>query len=64
MQALISYALRLCRLSEENDAGHDEQWKNELQPIFDKQVDQVQVGEVENYEIVMLSLDICPIFYS
>ncbi len=49
VQALISYALRICRLAEKNNTGHDEQWKNELLPIFDK-----QVGDVENYEFVTL----------
>ena len=63
VQALICYALRLCRLADKNCMVHDEQWKNELQPIFDKQVDQVRVAEVENYEFVTLFARHLPNFF-
>ncbi len=63
VQALINYALRLCRLAEKKYTGHEEQWQNELQPIFDKQINQVQTGEVENYEFVTLFARHLPNFF-
>lgn len=57
VEALINYALRLCRLTDKSDKGHDELWLRELQPIFDKQIDLVQEG---NYEFVTLFTNYLP----
>ena len=59
VEALINYALRLCRLTDKSDKGHDELWVRELQPIFDKQIDLVQEG---NYEFVTLFTNYLPNF--
>ena len=51
VEALIKYALLLCRLADKSDKGHGELWVRKLQPIFDKQIDLVQEG---NFEFVTL----------
>ena len=47
VEALINYALRHCRLTDKSKKSHDELWTKELQPIFDKQIHQVQDGNLE-----------------
>ncbi len=47
IEALINYALRLCRLTYKSDKAHDELWINNLQPVFDEQIHQVKNGNLE-----------------
>lgn len=47
VEALINYALRLCRLSDKSDKAHDKLWINDLQPVFDEQIQQVKAGNLE-----------------
>jgi len=47
VEALINYALRLCRLTDKSKKAHDELWTKDLQPVFDEQMHQVQDGNLE-----------------
>jgi len=47
VEALINYALRLCRLTDKSDKAHDELWINDLQPVFDEQMQQLKDGNLE-----------------
>lgn len=47
VEALINYALRLCRLTDKSKKAHDELWTKDLQPIFDEQMHQLQDGNLE-----------------
>ena len=57
IEALINYALRLCRLADKSDKTHDELWTKDLQPVFDKQMLQVKDG---NLEFVTLFVNYIP----
>jgi hypothetical protein len=51
LEALINYALRLCRLEDKSKNTHDELWIENLQTLFDGQIDKVRD---RNFEFVTL----------
>jgi hypothetical protein len=57
IEALINYALRLCRLSDKRENSHDQLWAKDLQPMFDEQMMKIANG---NLEFVTLFVNYIP----
>jgi hypothetical protein len=59
VEALINYALRVCRLADQKTERHDEVWASELEPLFRHELERTRQN---NYEFVTLFVNYLPNF--